>query len=1437
MAFNTGRLYLGTSDQRSSKREICYYNGSTGRWNTGQQLANQQSRLIYLEAGKSYYLEAVHRDGTGGDGVSVFWQTPSGPPLPTFNQSVQSSTEPFLIPAQYLSTFANPPVPGAITYRTWDAMPTDLAQLRTWSTTNSTAPSYINNLFVEERIINTNSFGWNLLPMTDFYMGQIIGYLTAPESGNYQFAIASDDHSILYLGTTDQRSSKREICNYNGSTGQWNLGAQANQRSAVIPLVAGQRYYFEAVWRDGTGGDGVTLAWYTPSMATAGAVWPPSPANNLAATLPYVIPAAYMSTFNTFGNVFLKTDLAASFSAAESTRPTLSVVADGTRPYAYQWYKGGTPISGATAASYMLPYIRQADNSATFSVVVFNNFSSVTSTVATLTVTADSTKPTVASVGSLFKQVIEVQLSEPVTAGTATDTANYLVLSSAGATVVVSSAVQDPADAAHITLQTGALPETDLMRLVVQNLVDLSPAANTMDPQTNTFRANNFDALTRINNAQAYSATAVGDQILMTAGGADIWGTADQCAFLHKTITGNFDYKVQGLSLPSVNQWCKMGPMGRASLDGNSRNVFNPFTPVSPAQNTYSAQVRDTTGGNSTSSNDAGSPLNLGVQGGVPARPTILPYPSWTRIQRIGNTVNYYYGADGTNWTFWTYYDSTTSFDGPLPATLQFGLALTSHDTARTVDGRMASFSAVSDGTLFIVQQPTNTTVVEGGTAVFTVTAGGSTPYFYQWRKNSTDIPDATNAVLNLARASFCTDNNAQITCRVSNGYGQNVTSASATLTVIQDTVPPTVAFNLVPKINLNPIEVRLLFSEWVDPASSQSLANYQIFSVPGNAPLALAGVALQPDERTVILNTAAQTPGTTYRVVVNNVKDLACNPPNTIAADSTDYFFYAGTAPQFAQRADGFVIMEAENAQENLSAGDGDVWILTNSPAGFSGVGAMDVPDALGDGGTAGTAPDLYGTGAKLVYHVNFNRTGRHLVWVRCGLEQNTEDGGNKDSIYVGLNETVGTADPTADYLIGKTTVNTDSSITGWSGAGTGWLWRSDRQTGTDPFAFTNTTTGLHRFIFWHREDGAVLDKIVIEAGGGTSTTAAPAPCTSNGGLGDPETWEYIVAPPGAPTITIASPTNGQIFAAGNLAVTATVTGPTPVVRVEFFQDTNLIGTATSAPFTINWPNVPEGIYSLTARVTDVLGYQATSPAVQIAEAGAMTLTDVTTPGDPIFLTSGSSPAAETVTNMIDNTTSKCLNYDAVDLGIPFVGPVGFVVTPSAGRSIVSKLRFYTANDALARDPVNYLLEGSNDGSTWSLISSNLLTLPTSRNAAALPINPMTQNVWHVAFANTTEYASYRLQFFNVKDNATANSMQLAEVELLGVIIEPPKLTIGTGTGGTLVISASQPGTLFSTTNLVAPVIWVSEGPISGTVVITPAVDVPGKYYLLRVP
>jgi hypothetical protein len=59
----------------------------------------------------------------------------------------------------------------------------------------------------------------------------------------------------------------------------------------------------------------------------------------------------------------------------------------GTSPVTYQWKRGGSPVAGATAANYTLSAAALADNAAAFAVDVINPAGTVTSSVATLTVT------------------------------------------------------------------------------------------------------------------------------------------------------------------------------------------------------------------------------------------------------------------------------------------------------------------------------------------------------------------------------------------------------------------------------------------------------------------------------------------------------------------------------------------------------------------------------------------------------------------------------------------------------------------------------------------------------------------------------------------------------------------------------------------------------------------------------------------------------------------------------------------------------------------------------------------------------------------------------------------------------------------------------------------------------------------------------------------
>jgi len=72
---------------------------------------------------------------------------------------------------------------------------------------------------------------------------------------------------------------------------------------------------------------------------------------------------------------------------------TFTVTASGTAPLAYQWQKGGAPISGATASSYTTPATATTDDGSTFLVVVSNGSGSTSSGSAKLTVVAGTTMP------------------------------------------------------------------------------------------------------------------------------------------------------------------------------------------------------------------------------------------------------------------------------------------------------------------------------------------------------------------------------------------------------------------------------------------------------------------------------------------------------------------------------------------------------------------------------------------------------------------------------------------------------------------------------------------------------------------------------------------------------------------------------------------------------------------------------------------------------------------------------------------------------------------------------------------------------------------------------------------------------------------------------------------------------------------------------------
>ena len=92
------------------------------------------------------------------------------------------------------------------------------------------------------------------------------GWITPPQTGNYRFFRAADDDAEVWLGTSDAPASAVRILagvGYTGDAKQWS----SKPASAYVPLVGGQKYYFEVRHKESAGGDSCAVAWQREGQA------------------------------------------------------------------------------------------------------------------------------------------------------------------------------------------------------------------------------------------------------------------------------------------------------------------------------------------------------------------------------------------------------------------------------------------------------------------------------------------------------------------------------------------------------------------------------------------------------------------------------------------------------------------------------------------------------------------------------------------------------------------------------------------------------------------------------------------------------------------------------------------------------------------------------------------------------------------------------------------------------------------------------------------------------------------------------------------------------------------------------------------------------------------------------------------------------------------
>ena len=418
-----------------------------------------------------------------------------------------------------------------------------------------------------------------------------------------------------------------------------------------------------------------------------------------------------------------------------------SVAATGSPVLGYQWRKGGTLIAGATGSSLALSGVTTNDAGA-YDVVVANAYGSATSVVATLTVTV----------------------------------APYLTLQPRGTSVLVGTPVS-------FTVAAGGTQP-----LVCQWRKD----GIVLGGKTGfTLSINNVGA----SDAGGYSVVisnaygvVTSDVALLTVNVPPYLTTQPMDLAVLEGSYGGFTV-VAGGSTPLTYQWRKNG----ISLPGGTDDILSLSGVRTNDVGSYDVVV----------ANGYGAITSLVATLTVYVKPFMTVQPV-SRSVVAGGTATFTVGAGGTQPLECQWLKDGVALVGKIGLALVLSNVTTNDGgnySARVSNAFGNVTSAVAALTVnvspFITGQPVSTSATQGGSAGFSVVAGGTSPLGYQWRKSGAAIGGATTS--SLALSGVTTNQAGGYDVVVANAYGA-VTSVVATLTV-----------NVPPYIGVQPQGVRAL--------------------------------------------------------------------------------------------------------------------------------------------------------------------------------------------------------------------------------------------------------------------------------------------------------------------------------------------------------------------------------------------------------------------------------------------------------------------------------------------------------------------------------------------------------------------------------------------------------------------------------------------------
>jgi hypothetical protein len=584
---------------------------------------------------------------------------------------------------------------------------------------------------------------------------------------------------------------------------------------------------------------------------------------------------------------------------ANGGNATFTVTATGTAPLAYSWQKNGGAlanggkISGATSAALTLAGIATTD-AGNYSVVISNPAGSVTSSPAALAVVSS---PTIST--PLASKTVAVGTTVAFTI-TAAGSAPLFYFWQRNGSAIADGGNVVGSSTATLNLSSLTTNDTGNYSVIVSNALGT---------------ATNSATLTVLAPATIVT-SPVGSTVV--AGGSQ-----------------SFTVIASG-SAPLAYQWRKNG----TNLAGANTATLSLVNISANAAGNYSVTV----------SNAVGGAVSADAYLAVLTPPTLNSQPQNATVKLGANaTFNVNFAGTAPISFQWSKDSQPLADGGSVSGSGSNVLTLagvTTNDagnysvalanTAGSTNSFSASLTIIVPPSILTAPAPVAVTI--GNPAGFTVTADGTAPLVFQWRKNGVNIPGATSAA--LAFASVTATNAGNYSVAVSNAGG-SVTSAVAALTVF---LPPAISAQPTTQAGLPGDTVSLTVGvtgtapfnfQWFKAGAP--LADGGIVSGANTATLTLTGITTNDLDvyQVTIANAYGSVTSAVAAVSMNVSPAIITQPASQNAALSNAVSFTAGvtgSSPLAWQwRNNGVNLTGATNAVLNFAS------VLTNQNGNYS--------------------------------------------------------------------------------------------------------------------------------------------------------------------------------------------------------------------------------------------------------------------------------------------------------------------------------------------------------------------------------------------------------------------------------------------------------------------------------------------------------------------